>query len=272
MRIAVIGSSGRLGRRVTETLETGGHRVIPIDRAPADGAVDACDIDALLQAMQGANAVCHLGGFPAFVQSGTASGFANNTQATYNVFEAAERSGIGHIVSASSVQVYGFGGQPGFAGQMCVIAPDYLPVDECHPLRPANAYPLSKVVGEHVADSFARRNAGMCIWSLRFTWIPTPELLAAARENHAVIPPVASLWSYVSLDDAARAVRLACERHVPGHRAVNIASAQSVFPWSEAEIRKLFGVVPRFSKPVDPSATLIDITAAREMLEFIPCT
>lgn len=270
MRIAVTGSSGRLGSSVVQALSAHGHSVIEIDRTSHQGAVDLCDVGALATAMRGAETVCHLGGYPAFVESGTSAGFANNTHATYNVFEAAERVGVHQIVYASSVQVYGFSGQPGFAGQMNVTAPDYLPVNERHPLRPANAYPLSKMVGEKIADSFVRRNAELCVWSLRFTWIPTPELLKEARADHAAIPPIASLWSYVSLEDAACAVRLACERYLPGHTAVNIASAQSVFPWSESEIETLLGTAPRFARPVDRAASLIDTTAARALLGFIP--
>ena len=48
------------------------------------------------------------------------------------------------MVSASSAQVYGFAKEP----------PTYVPVDEAHPLRPANCYALSKVMGEQAADYF----------------------------------------------------------------------------------------------------------------------
>ena len=54
-------------------------------------------------------------------------------------------------------QVYGFAKEQPF----------YAPVDEAHPLRPANCYALSKVVGEQAADYFVAR-FGLTILSFRF--------------------------------------------------------------------------------------------------------
>jgi UDP-glucose 4-epimerase len=35
--------------------------------------------------------------------------------------------------------------------------PDYLPIDEDHPLKPEDVYGLSKEIGETIARSYARK-------------------------------------------------------------------------------------------------------------------
>ena len=48
--------------------------------------------------------------------------------------------------------------------------PDYLPVDEEHPLRPQDPYATSKVFGEQLMDAAVRRSDVRCI-SVRPSWV-----------------------------------------------------------------------------------------------------
>ena len=67
------------------------------------------------------------------------------------------------------------------------LLPNYLPLDETHPRKPLDPYGLSKVVGETVADSFARlHDIGIC--SLRF-------------QDPGV--KLGRLWSYLDARDVA---------------------------------------------------------------------
>ncbi|HLV10407.1 MAG TPA: NAD-dependent epimerase/dehydratase family protein [Halanaerobiales bacterium] len=59
----------------------------------------------------------------------------NNIMASINLFEACCQHGVKKIIYASSAAVYG--------------DPDYLPVDEKHPLRPMSPYGISKHTPEH---------------------------------------------------------------------------------------------------------------------------
>src|SRR5262249_43171714 len=80
--------------------------------------------------------------------------FGNNAMGQFHVFEAAARLGIRRVVSASSFAAYGmsFPDRP--------FAPDYLPLDEDHPLAPQDPYGLSKAVGEQIAAAYAGRGGG----------------------------------------------------------------------------------------------------------------
>ncbi len=69
------------------------------------------------------------------------------------------------ISHRSSSATYGIGRQ---------WPPDYLPVDETHPLRPRDAYGLGKEMIERMARLFARRGGFTCV-CLRPTLIVRPE-------------------------------------------------------------------------------------------------
>src|SRR4051812_13878852 len=92
---------------------------------------------------------------------GDAERFSGNVAMTSNVLAAAFATGVKRVVLGSSFAVYGlyYPSHP--------MAPDYLPIDEAHPRRPDDPYGLSKLVGEELADGFARRSS-MQIASLRF--------------------------------------------------------------------------------------------------------
>ncbi len=59
-----------------------------------------------------------------------------NVLGTLNILELARKLDAQRIVYASSVAVYG--------------EPQYLPIDESHPLKPANLYGLTKLMGEQL--------------------------------------------------------------------------------------------------------------------------
>ena len=63
-----------------------------------------------------------------------------NVLGTANLLELARRLDAAKFVYASSVAVYG--------------EPQYLPIDEEHPLRPANIYGASKLMGEELVRQY----------------------------------------------------------------------------------------------------------------------
>jgi nucleoside-diphosphate-sugar epimerase len=143
----------------------------------------------------------------------------------FNVLEAASTLGIKRVVSASSVSVLGF---PFFEQP---FAPDYVPIDEAHPLLPQDAYALSKRIGEELADGFARRGR-LSVVSLRFPWIHTPRTFAEQVRPLWADPAAgaSNLWSYIDTRDVAEAARLALTAEIAGHEACFVSASDSFMP------------------------------------------
>ncbi len=227
MRILVTGASGRIGRYVVKELINAGHSVTGVDVLASEGRmprflrVDLTDAGEVYQALAavGVEVVVHLGAWAnAGVVPDTRT-YGDNVQGAFNLFQACADLGVQRVVSASSAQVYGFAEAP----------PVYVPVDEVHPLRPANCYALSKVVGEQTADYFVKR-FGMTILSFRFMGIRTPVQLDAEIDGLVQDPSKGAslLWTRTDARDAAIACRLAVEAECVSSGPYNITGARVV--------------------------------------------
>ena len=148
MRIALTGSSGKLGTVVARELREAGYDVIGMDvvgtRGPSFVEVDLTDYGQVIDALvavgdrhDGIDAVVHLGAIPAPGIRSDVATFHNNMAATFNVFWAAVRLGIRRIVYASSETVQGL---PFDA------PPPYVPVDEEYAPRPESVYSMVKTL------------------------------------------------------------------------------------------------------------------------------
>jgi len=210
MKILVTGSSGRIGRYVVRELVQAGHEVTGADVVPPAEAlcralrVDLTDAGEVFQAAATAraDAVVHLGAWAdAGVVPDTRT-YGDNVRGTFNLFQACADLGIRRVVSASSAQVYGLAKAP----------PLYVPMDEAHPLRPANCYALSKMAGEQAAEYFAAR-WGLTILSFRFMGVRAPAKLDPEMDQIAQDPgsDARLLWTRTDARDAALACRLAVE-------------------------------------------------------------
>jgi len=128
--------------------------------------IDLLDIGQVAGAMQGCDAVIHLGAIPNPYDHADEIVFRNNTGATFAVLQAASLLGITQIALASSGSIYGTAWSP------TPLSFRYAPVDEAHPLMVHDVYALSKETDERTAEMFCRRD-GMSITALRFHWIGT---------------------------------------------------------------------------------------------------
>jgi nucleoside-diphosphate-sugar epimerase len=230
MRVVVTGGSGLAGRAVVAGLLEHGLDVTNVDLVASDGPApfrraDLEDLGQVYSCLRGAEAVVHFAAIPRPTLDVPEVVFRTNVMSAFNVLEAASALGITRVVSASSVSVLGF---PFFERP---FAPDYVPIDEAHPLLPQDAYALSKRIGEELADGFARRGR-LTVVSLRFPWIHTPRTFA-----EQVLPlwadPAAgasNLWSYIDSRDVAEAVRLALTAEIGGHEACFVAASDSFMP------------------------------------------
>ena len=200
MRIAVTGSSGRIGCYVAQEIDNAGHQVVGLDvqhDTQAKGGqllVDLTDAGQVYGALAGCEAVVHMGAWanPGVVPDTRT--YADNTTGTFNLLQAAADLGIRRVVSASSNQVYGFFEAP----------PLYAPVDQEHSCRPVNCYALSKTAGEQAAEYFSRHN-GLDILSLRILGTRMPEEIPGDVAKIVADPASAAklLWTRTDARDAA---------------------------------------------------------------------
>ncbi|CAM5666462.1 MULTISPECIES: NAD(P)-dependent oxidoreductase [Streptomyces] len=190
MRVLVTGGAGFIGSHVVTALRERGHEPVVFD-VRSDPAADVRAPDAVRAALAGVDAVCHQA---AMVGLGT--GFADapeyvsrNDLGTAVLLAAMAEAGVGRLVLAGSMVVYGEGRyvcaehgvvRPGprdeadlAAGRfeppcpVCGAALAPGPVAEDAPVDPRNVYATTKLAQEHLAAAWARVTGGSAV-SLRY--------------------------------------------------------------------------------------------------------
>ena len=270
MRIAVTGSSGKLGRATVDRLRADGHDVVGLDLAGIPGAgftrVDLADygqtLDSLLGVTarhDGLDAVVHLAAIPVNGLVPDAATFQNNVVVSFNVVHAAMRAGIRTIVTASSITAMGF---PFDA------APAALPVDETT-TEANNTYGLGKVAEEAMWSQLVRWAPGLSITALRFTNIVAEgEYGTFARASDPGYRRDL-LFSYLDARDGATAIALALEHAAPGFEVYDVAAPEtgSAIPTAELCAHHFPGVPVR--EGLGEFASLIAVDKASERLGFV---
>lgn len=271
-RVAVTGGSGRLGAFVVEELRR--HcEVTVLDLTPpaADVAftkTDVLDAGSLHAALEDHDAVVHLAGIDLDTETSGEAYLRVNVLGTWNLLEAAHAHGIGRAVLCSSVTATGLGeARPDFP-------PQYLPVDEEHPLAPCHPYGVSKRLMEAAAESSVCH--GMEVVCLRPMLVMLPHNFELARERAA---DAASRWLfyYVGAEDCARAFRCALEAPDLPYSTCFITAADSCHSEPTLEwLERTLDVLPEVREPqlyVDtPRASVFDGSRARNVLDFSPTT
>ncbi len=216
MKILVTGGLGKVGGPVVEELLGGGHEVTVLDRLPGprDGAAakylvgEIQDLGQVIEAAAGTDAIVHLAAVhnPHVAPANVV--FDTNVIGTFNAHHAAFRLGIPRVVSTSSNAAVGWAYSEG------AFLPDYLPIDEEHPLRPIDPYGLSKQIGETIARSYSLKGVETVV--IRPSGVVTPEALDEIRRTGGREPEGWREYSYIDVRDLAVAFRLAVEKPLPG--------------------------------------------------------
>ncbi len=151
-RVLVTGSSGLIGRMVMDAWrESGRYEPVGLARSEgpyADIVADLRDLDAIVAACEGIDAIVHLGATSA-VESSWDAVLNSNLIGTYNVFEAARRAGVGQVVFASSNHAVGTFETENVPGLWDIDDPRQ--IDETAEIQPDSLYGVSKVYGEGMA-------------------------------------------------------------------------------------------------------------------------
>ncbi|WP_340556374.1 NAD-dependent epimerase/dehydratase family protein [Streptomyces sp. GSL17-111] len=197
MRVLVTGGAGFIGSHIVAALRAAGHEAVVFDvAAPKDGEEgelrgDVRDPDAVARALTGVDAVSHQA-----AMVGLGKGFADaaayvgvNDLGTAVLLEQMARAGVGRLVLAGSMVVYGEGRyvcpdhglvRPGPRSAAALASGLFEPpcpecgaelrpglVEEDAPVDPRNVYAGTKLAQEHLAAAWARATGGRAI-SLRY--------------------------------------------------------------------------------------------------------
>ena len=283
-KVLITGTGGKLGTYVAAELQ--GHCDISgFDVRPARSVLrhrtgDITDAAAMAKACDGVDAVLHIAALPNIWSGSSEEIVRVNTMGVWTVLQAAEAAGVRRVVLCSSDSVVGFTVMSG-----SLKPPEYLPIDNAHPLNPTDPYAISKLLGEEIGRGFAARGS-LEVIVLRPVFVLYPDMegevkaraadpknyrgVSAGGPNPAGGGPV---WHYVDPRDIAYAFRLALE--VPKSRFARyfISADSTMAPEPTLDrLERVLGQMPALRRPevyrLNPFAPLYDLAPARDELGF----
>jgi UDP-glucose 4-epimerase len=176
LNILLTGGAGYIGSHTAVVLASAGHKVVLLDNFSNSSPeviehlekilhspivfieADVRDTDKLKQVLveHQIEAVIHFAGLKAVGESVAkpVEYYANNIQGTISLLQAMSSANIKKLVFSSSATVYG--------------NPQYLPIDEEHPLKATNPYGRSKLHIEEILSDVARSDKDWRINCLRY--------------------------------------------------------------------------------------------------------
>lgn len=303
MKILVVGGAGYIGSHMVLALAEKGAEVVTLDNL-GNGHRDAvlagdfvegdlADRDTLERVFSAHrfDAVMH---FASFIQVGEsvrepAAYYRNNVANTQNLLDAMVAHGVENFVFSSTAAVFG--------------EPDYVPIDEAHPLRPINPYGRSKLMVEQMLGDYERAY-GLQSVALRYFNAAGADPQARLGERHEpethLIPLVLQAASgrggpvrifgddydtpdgtcirdYIHVLDLCEAHLLALQRLAGGggSAAFNLGngdgySVQEVIDAARRISGRDIAVSVAERRPGDPARLVADASAARREMGWSP--
>lgn len=223
MKLVVTGSSGKLAQHLLPKL-VHKHEVLLYDIQPPNQRYwtymqgDVVDGASLGKAFQGADAVIHLAALRSRFNHLPKKVMQTNVLGTFCVLEEARNKGVKKLLFSSSDALIGI------AQSKTEVSPEYLPIDEKHPLKPQDPYGISKMLGEEMCRCYAA-GFGINIIALRFSNILCPgdeEVYLADAKDPSVRRK--SLWSWIHIEDAVQAIIKALSSELKGFDVFHVAA------------------------------------------------
>jgi UDP-glucose 4-epimerase len=280
VKVLVTGAHGKVGRALVPALIRAGHDVRATDLSrpqwdrlddPREAEdyrqADLTDAGACYALAQDCDAAVHTAAIPQPIHNPPHVVFGNNLMSTFNLLEAAIAAGVRRFVNFSSETV------PGFIYALRPFEPQYLPIDEEHPIRPQDSYATAKWFGEQLMERAPER-ADIATISIRPCWVQD---VASYERNlgPTVLDPsvlVGNYCSYIDVYDLCDATVLAVESDLPGHEIFYIASPDTIggHPLEEI-VRRYHGAAKVEIRPLErPDASAVDCSKARRLLGWEP--
>ncbi|MGW6927034.1 NAD-dependent epimerase/dehydratase family protein [Streptomyces sp. NPDC054950] len=198
MRVLVTGGAGFIGSHVVDALRARGHEALVYD-VRQDPAADVRDAVAVARALDGIDAVCHQAAMVGLGDgvSDAAEYVSRNDLGTAVLLAAMAAAGVGRLVLAGSMVVYGEGRyecrehgvvrprpravadldagrfEPPCPACGRALAPGLVAEDA--PADPRNVYATTKLAQEHLAAAWARSTGGTAV-SLRYHNVYGPRM------------------------------------------------------------------------------------------------
>jgi uronate dehydrogenase len=223
-RVLLTGAAGKVGSCLRAGLRDGLRELRLSDLSPVepevanetDAPADLRDAAAVARAVEGVEAVVHLGAVPDEAPFDVLAG--PNLHGVFHVFEAARRAGVRRVVFASSNHATGF-------------YPTAQRLTGAEPVRPDGLYGASKAFGEALGHMYADR-FGLEVISVRIgSFLPRP-----TQPRH--------LSTWLSPGDAVRLFRACLTTPDVDYAVVYGASANDRGWWDLGPARAL-GYEPR---------------------------
>jgi len=235
-KIGITGSTGFIGKYLLKCLESDGHAVRPLD----DYVHPRTPISVKRAYPETLDWVLHLGAATSISAAfddprGT---YRQNVESTQAALDIALNCRARFLYMSS--YVYGH--------------PEYLPIDESHPVRALNPYMESKLAGEDICRRFADEN-GLDVIILRgFTFYGPgqtgPQLIASVLESiehnkPVVVKDPSPQRDYLFIDDLGRLIDRVIISDKPGVHVYNIGGGK---PYRNLDVARM--IVTAAGNPV----------------------
>jgi UDP-glucose 4-epimerase len=247
-RIVVTGAAGVIGSALCQELVKLGHDVLALDmRKPRHDAgkfvfTKLNQRELFQPVLDGADVLCHLGEIPNASAGGLPANevFSSNVTNTSMVLQTAADLKIPRVIYTSSCQVYGIWGLHSDPPDR--VMPLKLPLTETEPVKPINAYSLSKVASEMYLKHLCDRDPSLSAAIFRFPatsdigndwWVRKWWERQSDEFGEGY-------WTYLHLGDAIRAYTLAIDHPRPGCETYHFVAKTVIGNASVVERAKRF--------------------------------
>lgn len=289
MHAVVTGNTGFIGTELTTDLLKKGYKVTALSRNQEKTKsftqnfdpnlhLINCDIlkqdslEEVFKKISPVDYVFHLAGQTyAKALSNPQIYFQNNFMGTLNMLECCRNFGVKKFVLSSSIAVYGLS-----ANQS---SPQYLPVDEKHPLKPFDFYDVSKYHAEELCRFYLDRFDIKSI-ILRYSRVFGPKMekglisqaikKALTNESIEVFGDIST--DFVHVNDVVKANIASIKKEFSDLQVFNIGSGNELtLQWICSKITELCNSSSKIIMHPEPKSKFsLDVSKAKTFLEYEP--